>query len=238
MIDAGKYLNAKGINSYEAGKNDPNTIMFGGIELPPITQNFGGYVNVDDGGMPILINFRTNSRPFHVVSLRDILNGKVDAEKLRDRIVLIGNRNPSAGDFFYTSAVPTLELKGVIYGVDYHAHVISQILSTAIDGRPMFNSWGDMEEYIWIFIWGFLPIAVGRITQSVWKNILSVAVTGVCLLSCGYVMLCLWGIWIPVAPNLLILAVNGVGLSAFAFYQHDKFMRSQFFIYEVGRIGK
>ncbi len=222
-----KYLKAKGINSYEVGKNDPNTIMFAGIELPLITQNFGGYVNVNNGGMQILINFRNNSQPFHVVSLRDILNGKVDAEKLRDRIVLIGNRNQSVRDSFYTDGVPASELKGEIYGVDYHAHVISQILSTAIYGRPMLNSWGDMEEYIWIFICGFLPIAVGRITQSVWKNILSVAVTGVFLLSFGYVMLCLWGIWIPVAPILLILAVNGGGLSAFAFYQHDKFMRSQ-----------
>jgi hypothetical protein len=38
-------------------------------------------------------------------------------------------------------------------------------------------------------------------------------------------MLWVWGIWIPLAPSLLILAVNGVGLRAF--YQHDKFLRSQ-----------
>ncbi len=219
-----KYLNAQGIQ-LETGKNDPNTIMIRGIELPRITRHFGGYVRVDDGGLAILMNFRNNDQPFNVVTLRDVLNDKVDPKLLRDRIVLVGNRNISTGDMLYTSAVPNFKLSGQIYGIDYHAHVISQILSTVIDGRPMLHSWGDIAEYAWIFTWGFLPIVIGRLTQSIWKNLLSVGLAGLCLFSCGYMMLWVWGIWIPVAP--LILAVNGVGLSAFAFYQHDKFLRSQ-----------
>jgi CHASE2 domain-containing sensor protein len=221
-----KYFKNNGI-SIGTGKNDPNTIMFNRVELPRITKNFGGYVNVDDGGVSIMMNFRNNSQAFRTVSLQDVLNGKVDAKWLRDRIVLVGNRNMSTGDIFYTSALPNLKLSGQIYGIEYHAHVISQILSNVIDNRPMLHSWGDMEEYIWIFIWGFLPIVIGRITQSVWRNILSVSVAGFCLFSCGYVMLWVWGIWIPIAPSLLMLALNGVGLSAFAFYQHDRFLRSQ-----------
>ncbi|PHM07026.1 CHASE2 domain-containing protein [Nostoc sp. 'Peltigera malacea cyanobiont' DB3992] len=221
-----KYFQTKGIE-LKTGKNDPNTMRFRGIELPRITHNFGGYVNVDDGGLSILMNFRNTSKPFHVVSLRDILNGKVDAELLRDRIVLVGNRNTSTGDIFYTSALANLELNGQIYGIEYHAHAIGQILSSVIDSRPMLDSWRDIEEYAWIFVWGFLPIIIGRLTQSVWKNILSVGVAAFALFSCGYMMLWVWGIWIPVAPGLLILAVNGLGLSAFAFYQHDKFLRSQ-----------
>ncbi|MBE9107760.1 CHASE2 domain-containing protein, partial [Nostoc cf. edaphicum LEGE 07299] len=219
-----KYFQAKGIE-LETGKNDPNTMRFRGIELPRITRNFGGYVNVDDGGLSILMNFRNTSKPFHVVSLRDILNGKVDAELLRDRIVLVGNRNTSTGDIFYTSALRNLELNGQIYGIDYHAHAIGQILSNVIDNRPLLHSWGDIEEYAWIFVWGFLAIAIGRLTQSFWTNILSLSVAAFGLFSCGYVMLWMWGIWIPVAPGLLILAVNGLGWSAF--YQYDKFLRSQ-----------
>jgi CHASE2 domain-containing sensor protein len=221
-----KYLKSQGIE-LETGKNDPNTIMIRGIELPRITRNFGGYVGVDDGGLPILMNFRNTSQPFLVVSVRDILTDKIDAKLLRDRIVLVGNRNMSAGDIFYTSALPNLKLSGQIYGIDYHAHVVSQILSTVMDGRPMLHSWGDVVEYTWILIWGFLPIAIGRLTQSVWKNLLSVGVAGIALFTCGYVLLWVWGVWIPVAPGLLVLTVNGLGLSAFAFYQHDKFLRSQ-----------
>jgi CHASE2 domain-containing sensor protein len=226
-----RYLKAQNIE-LETGKNDQNTIMIEGIELPRITDNFGGYVGINNrgGGLSILMNFRNSYQPFTVVSLRDILNEKnenVYAKLLRDRIVLVGNRNLSVGDIFYTSALPTLELKGQIYGVDYHAHVISQILSTVIDGRPMLHSWEDMGEYTWIVIWGFLPIIIGRFTQSVWRNLFSVGLAGVCLFSYSYTMLWLWGIWIPVAPIFMILAVNGVGLSAFAFYRHDQFLRSQ-----------
>jgi CHASE2 domain-containing sensor protein len=222
-----KYLEAKKIYS-DKGINDPNTVMIQGIELPRITHNFGGYVGVDDGdgGMSILMNFRNSEQPFHVVSLRQVLEGKVDAQLLRDRIVLVGNRNTSAMDSFYTSALPGLKLSGHIYGIDYHAHAISQILSTVFDGRPMLHSWGDIAEYTWILFWGFLPIAIGRLTQSVGRNLLGVGVAGTCLLSSGYLLL-LCGVWIPVAPGLLVLAVNGLGLSAFAFYHHDKFLRSQ-----------
>ncbi len=219
-----QYFSKEGID-LENGIKNPNALMIRSKELPRITKNFGGYIDINDGGLSILINFRNSYKPFHVVSLRDVLNNKVDAELLRDRIILIGNRNMSAGDIFYTSALPPSGLSGQIYGVDYHAHAVSEILSYVIDSRPMLSSLGDVSEYIWIVLWGFVPIILGRLTQSVWTNLLSVAVVGISLLSFGYVMLWLWGIWIPIAPNLLIL--NGVSLSAFAFYQHDKFLRSQ-----------
>ncbi|MBD2203397.1 CHASE2 domain-containing protein [Calothrix sp. FACHB-1219] len=221
-----KYLDAKKIK-YQEGNHDPNTIMIRDVELPRIHQNFGSYVGVDDGGLYIVMNFRNNPQPFTVVSLRDVISGKVDGELLRDRIILVGNRNLSAGDIFYTSALPKVKLSGQIYGIDYHAHVISQILSTVIDRRPMLHTWDDAGEYTWIFIWGFLPLVIGRITQSAWKNLLSVGLAIFCLLSFGYLMLSVWGIWIPIVPNLLILVINGLGLSAFAFYQHDQFLRSQ-----------
>lgn len=222
-----RYFDAEGIE-LGAGIKDQNALMIGSKELPRITnQNFGGYVDIHNDGLYSLINFRNSKKPFRVVSLRDILNNNVNPKWLHDSIILVGNRNPSAGDIFYSSAVPRLKLTGQIYGIDYHAHAISEILSYVIDGRPMLSSWGDIQEYIWIIIWGLVPIVLGRITQSVWGNLLSVGVAVIVLIGCGYLMLWLWGIWIPVAPNFLILATNAVGLSAFAFYQHDKFLRSQ-----------
>ncbi|MEL6462075.1 MAG: CHASE2 domain-containing protein [Cyanobacteria bacterium J06621_15] len=221
-----RFFNVEGTD-LETGINDPNTIMIRGKELPQITSHFGGYVDVMDDGLSTLINFRNNSQPFQIISLRDVLSGKIEKKLLRDHIILVGNRNMSAGDIFYTSAIPTPKLRGQIYGVEYHAHVVSGILSYVIDNRPMLSSWGDVKEYLWIIFWGFVPITLGRLTQSVWSNLLSVSIAVICLFGYGYVMLWLWGIWIPVAPNFLILAVSGVGLSAFAFYQHDKFLRSQ-----------
>ncbi|MBV6627718.1 MAG: CHASE2 domain-containing protein [Rivularia sp. (in: Bacteria)] len=221
----GKYFEAEGIE-LEAGINDENTIMIRGRELPRINSNkFGGYVNVDDGGLSILMNFRNSAQPFRVVSLRHILNGKVDSKLFRDRIVIVGNRNNSAGDFFYTSAVPILEFKNQIYGVDYHAHAVSGILSYVIDSRPMLDSWEDRWEYLWIIIWGLIAFALGRITTTVRGNLLGIGISGVALIGFGYAMLRFWGIWIPVAPNLLI--VVGVSWISILFYQQDKFLRGQ-----------
>lgn len=220
-----QYFSAEGTD-LETGINDPTAIMIRGKELPRInSNNFGGYVNVDDGGLSILMNFRNSDKPFRVVSLCDILNGKVNSKWFRNRIVIVGNRNNSAGDFFNTSALPTSELEGQIYGVDYHAHAVSEIISYVIDNRPMLNSWADIWEIIWIIMWGFVPIALVRMTQSVWINLLCIAVAGIVLVGCGYAMLWLWGIWIPVAPNLLI--ITGVGLISLLFYQQDKFLRGQ-----------
>ncbi len=81
-----RYLRAEGIR-LETGINDPDTIMIRGKELPQISSDFGGYVDVNDGGLSILINFRNNPQPFRVISLGDVLSGKIGAELLRDRIV-------------------------------------------------------------------------------------------------------------------------------------------------------
>ena len=177
-----QYFYAEGIE-LGAGIKDPNALMIASKELPRINnQNFGGYVNVKVDGLYTLINFRNSKKPFRVVSMRDVINNNVNPKWFRNSIILIGNRNPSAGDIFYSSAVPTLKLTGQIYGIDYHAHAISDILSYAIDGRPMLSSWGDIQEYIWIIIWGLVPIFLGRITQSVWENLLSVGEAGVVLI--------------------------------------------------------
>ncbi|WP_026100474.1 CHASE2 domain-containing protein [Fortiea contorta] len=221
-----QYLQAKKIE-LETGTNDGNTIMIRGREFPRINSTFGAYTGINDKGLSILINFRNTAQAFRVVKMRDVMNNNVDPKLLRDRIILLGNRIMSASDIFYTSALPNLKLSGQIYGIDYHAHVVSQILSHVEDNRPMLHSWSNIAEDIWIFVWGFLPIVIGRLTQSVWQNLLGVGVAGVCLFGCGYLLLWVWGVWIPVAPSLLVLAANGVGLSAFAFYQHDKFLRSQ-----------
>jgi hypothetical protein len=74
--------------------------------------------------------------------------------------------------------------------------------------------------------WGIAAIYIGHLTQSVWKNLRAIALLSLGVVAIGYLGI-LGGWWLPVAPVLLILAINGVGLSAFAFYQHDRALRLQ-----------
>ena len=206
---------------------DSENIQFGTIKIPIFDSNTGGYVDTDHGGIQTLVNFYNGENRFKFVSLHDIKNQKIPENLLRDKVVIIGMAAATSLDFFSTSAISGLKLKGQIYGVEYHAHVTSQIIDAVINKRPLLTSWSDNWEYFWIIIWGFVPIVIGRLTQSVWQNLFAVGVSSIFLIAGGYLFLMWWGWWIPVAPGLLILVINGVGLSAFAFYQHDKALKSQ-----------
>ncbi|MGK7948033.1 MAG: CHASE2 domain-containing protein [Xenococcaceae cyanobacterium] len=230
------YLSAENITLSES-LGDGDAIRFSSIKLPIFASNTGGYVDTNDGGIQTfdggiqtLINFRNGEERFLFVSLHDIKNNKIRGNVLRDKIVIIGMTAARNSDFFNTSAISGLKLKGTLYGVEYHAHATSQIINAVLNGRSLLTSWSDIWEYLWIITWGFIPIIIGRLTQSVWKNLLAVSASGICLIGVGYLSLLWWGLWIPVAPVLLFLVINGVGLSAFAFYRHDQALKSQ--IYE------
>ncbi len=223
------YLSARNI-SIENGIRNPDAVRFGSTEIPVFESNTGGYIKTDDGGIQMLMNFRNGKQRFRILSLHDIKNNKVNRNWLQDKIILIGITATSIQDFFSTSAIYGLELNGKIYGVEYHAQATSQIIDAVINERPLLKTWSDKWEYIWIIIWSFIPIIIGRLTQSVWKNLFAVSASSICLISVGYFSLMWWGWWIPVAPGLIILGINAVGLSAFAFYQYDQALKAK--IYE------
>ena len=219
-------MSAEDIN-LEEDISDSDTIRFDSTELPIFDSNTGGYVGTNDGGIQTLMNFRNGKERFIIFSLHDIKNNKIKGNLLRDKIVIVGTTADSSEEFFNTSAISGLKLSGKISGVEYHAHATSQIINAAMNGRPLLKSCSEKWEYLWIMIWGLIPIFIGRLMQSIWKNLLAVAASSICLIGVGYLSLMWWGWWIPVAPGLLILVINGVGLSSFTFYRHDQALKSQ-----------
>ncbi len=223
------YLKAEGIE-LNNGIRDRQAMRFGATELPRF-PNSGGYVRVDDFGVQLLLNYRNGRQSFRTLSLRDINdietgrgNPKVLRDTLSGRIVLIGVTAPSIKDFINTSAIALLQPPGKIYGVEFHAHVVSQIISAVLDGRPFLKTWLQGGEYLWIVGWGVLAIYLSRLNQSPLKNFVYVAAISLGLVGISYAFI-LWGWWIPVVPALLVVVINGAILSAF--YQYDRFLRSQ-----------
>lgn len=224
------YLKAEGIK-LDNGIRDREAMRFGSTELPRFFSNSGGYVGADDFGVQVLLNYRNGRERFRTLSLKDINDieaGNGNPNVLRDifggRVVLIGVTAPSIKDFINTSAIANLQPSGKIYGVEFHAHVTSQIVSAVLDGRPVLKTWSQGWEYLWIVGWGVLAIYLGRLTQSPLKNLVYVAVVSLGLVGIGYAFI-VGGWWIPVAPALLILVINGAILSAF--YQYDRLLRTQ-----------
>lgn len=224
------YLKAKGIE-LDNGIRDREAMRFGTTELPRFLPNSGGYVGADDFGVQLLLNYRNGRQRFRTLSLREINaleaapgNSQVLRDALNGRIVLIGVTAPSIKDFINTSAIASLQPPGKIYGVEFHAHVVSEIVSAVQGGRPVLKTWSQGWEYLWIVGWGILAIYLGQLTQSPVKNLVFVAAASLCLVGIGYVSI-VWGWWIPIATSLLALAINGAVLSAF--YQYNRFMKSQ-----------
>ncbi|MCP6761248.1 MAG: CHASE2 domain-containing protein [Fischerella sp. CENA71] len=219
------YLAKEGY-SLENGIRDPEAMRFGNIELPRFLPNSGGYVRTDAGGVQILLNFRSGSKRFRILSLNDIKNGRYQPQWIRDRIAIIGVTAPSVKDFITTSAVTSIQpAEGRIYGVELQAHTSSAIISAVLNSRPLLNTWTDYWEYAWIISWGILGIAFARLTKSPWRNLVAVVIASIILTIVSYLLLLLWGLWVPLIPAILVFNLNGFTMTAL--YQYDQALRSR-----------
>ncbi|MBE7384843.1 MAG: CHASE2 domain-containing protein [Leptolyngbya sp. SIO1E4] len=208
----------------ENGVQNPANMRFGDTELFQFQPSSGGYVGTQSAGVQVLINPRSGKSPFEIVSMTDVLEGRVDTDSIRDRIVLIGITSLSAKDLVNSAAVNT-DNPGLFYGVEMQAHIISQVLSAALNQRPMLGVWGDTWEHLWIAFWGTVGILLVRYISRPAGYMLWVGLGGLTLAGASLALLWLGGWWIPVVPTLLVFAVNGGVLPGF--YLYDQTLRSR-----------
>lgn len=229
------YLRQEGVPlRYDGKPGEP--IRFGQVRLPRFEANTGGYVRAEAGGTQTLINFRNHPQPFPVVSMLEVLRGEVPEAVMRDRIVLIGiTDSNSSNDTYFTSATQGTLLANalgtgnsahyqLLYGIEHHAHVVSQMISAVLDGRSLLRSWPEGLDYLWLLLWGVGGMSLGLLLQSPWKTLVGIGLgSGVLGVICyGYLIL---GWWLPVVPALLSLW--GAGLTTFFFDQRSKTLLEQ-----------
>ena len=220
---AERYLDKEGF-PLENGIRDPVAMRFGTTELSRLTPNAGGYVRADMGGHQVLVNFRSGASPFRRVSWRQLQAGEVEPDWLRDRIVLIGMTAPSTKDFVNSAAISSTN-PGLVYGVEFQAHAISQIINAVLENRPLLRVWPEGWEYLWIALWGGLGIVFGRVVRKPLQQVTLVTGGSLVLLASGYGALLWFGWWIPVVPTLVVFVTNGVVFPLF--YWYDQGLRSR-----------
>jgi adenylate cyclase len=202
------YLERQGISPTADAKN---FMKLGKTVFVPFEENDGGYVRADAGGYQILLNFKGNA-PFDRVSMTEVLLDQVPPSLVRDRIVLIGSVAPSLKDLFYTPySNDLLPSPKQSPGVEIQAHLTSLILSAAIEGRPLLQTWSESVEVLWIFFWSSAGTAVtwavrfqGYRNYSLLRTGMSLVIVAIALMSISYLLfLSHW--WIPVVPPLIAL---------------------------------
>jgi diguanylate cyclase (GGDEF)-like protein len=207
------YLQDKGINLESVGDNG-SEYKLGDALFSPLTANTGGYVGNDVGGYQIMLNYRSNPDNFETISFTDVVANRISPELIRDRLVLIGANADSLKDFF---ATPFSYDRANTYtsspGVFIHANVTSQIISAALDGRPLLNSWDESREWLWILGWAVAGTILARKILKIKpsKKQLAIAfglylVAASSAIGIGYLIF-LVGWWVPVVtPSIALTA--------------------------------
>ena len=209
---------------------DTQRLRLGKATLRRLQKHDGGYANADAGGSQILINFPAGDTWFETVSMTAVLEGQVSAEQIENRIVLIGATAMSLNDFFYTPMSRTGEMPGVFV----HAHIVSQLLGAALDGRTVLNGIPRWGKGLWLvfsiqgaglLFYPFLQQGKAYRRQNCITVIWLVPSVGGAIVALAYGLFNL-GLWVPiVAPvlsasllaGLLVLQQNQKlqGLAAF-----------------------
>ncbi|MBE9032609.1 adenylate/guanylate cyclase domain-containing protein [filamentous cyanobacterium LEGE 11480] len=195
---------------------DAPFLQLQGRTFAPFESHDGPYVGADAGGTQMLLNYRGGHGHFDRVSLSAVLAGQVPATKIADRVVLIGATAVSLNDNFLTpysqgSVDQPLEMSGV----EFHANVVSHVLSKVLDGRPGIWGWSERQEMLWIIAWGLLGTGLTWhwrfVRQQRWPFLLLLlAIVGGGLPIAHYWAL-VQGYWVPLLPPLLTY-FGGVGV--------------------------
>lgn len=215
------YLEAEGI-TVEPDAENPDVWRLGKAVFHPLEPNEGGYVRTDAGGYQFLINYRGGDRTFETVSMTDVMTGKIPPDWGRDRIILIGKVGESFKDLFFIPYSSGLfELPEPVAGVEIHANLVSQIISAALENRPLIKTWSDPLENLWIVFWAGIGALLiwqlryadeGKLGSP--KRWGSLIIAGATLIGTTYVAF-LGGWWLPIVPPLLAMSGAAIAITAY-----------------------
>ncbi|MBE8966954.1 CHASE2 domain-containing protein [Nostocales cyanobacterium LEGE 12452] len=234
------YLKSKGITPTKA-KSNPEYLQLGKAVFTRFEANDGAYVGADDRGYQILSNFpkpkcQSSSGEFcsfRQVSMRDVLADKVKANLIKDRIILIGSTAPSLPDFVfipYSSSV--IGTAKPVPGIQLQAYFISELISAAVDGRPLLKVWPDLVEYLWVFVWSYLgAVTIWRIRNAT-SSLFCILVSCFILTVSAYFAF-LYGWWIPLIPSLVCFGTSAIWMTSHIAHMQEEWKRSKEFLHHV-----
>ncbi|HEY9851703.1 MAG TPA: adenylate/guanylate cyclase domain-containing protein [Leptolyngbyaceae cyanobacterium] len=218
-----KYLQNEGIIPKSAVSN-PDFLQLKNQVFPRFQSNDGGYVRTANGGYQVLVNFRGAQNTFTIVPLTDLLENRISPDLMKDRIVLIGSIAASLQDYYstpYDSGLNSSPQR--TSGVEIHANMTSQIISAALEERPLIKGWSEPVEWLWIFTWSVIGVALGWLGRSLptkyrfyseYWALITIVISGVSLIGSSYLAF-LAGWWIPVVPSLLALLGSAFAITSY-----------------------
>jgi CHASE2 domain-containing sensor protein len=176
------------------------------VTFKRLATRTGGYQDLKALVSQVLLNYRANPKPAFKVTLQEVLEGKINSDLVKDKIVLIGHTSEVSRD---ESDTPY----GKMSGVWIHAHMVSQILSAVIDKRPLLWVLPQLQGIQWgdaVFVW--LAAVTGGLLAWRGRSLLVLAIASggmIFVLYQGSLVILTFGGWMPLVPAVLALVATG-----------------------------
>lgn len=198
-------------------KVTPDALYLGDTVFPPLCSYAGGYHNVDDAGYQVLISYSSSKPVARQISLSDVLEGNFDPSWVKNKVVLIGTTAPSLKDLFFTPYSAGDSVNPGVPGVMIHAHMVSQLLSTTLDNKPLFWFWPEWVEALWIWIWALVG---GWLTWRLRHPLyLGIAGSGSLIALCTICLIIFTQAgWIPLLPPAMALLITSVSVIIYKYW--------------------
>ena len=205
-----------GSNSFKPGARG---LTIADTLFPTLAPTAGSYQTEDMAGYQVMLQYRTSHSAIQYVSLRDVLNNRVNARRFKDKVVLVGTIAPSVKDTVYTPLNTQHSATPITPGVFVHAHATSQILSVVRGDYGLIWGWTQGQETLWIAVWCLMG---GALAWHLQRVILLMLTSAISLLSLGVIgwSLFAYGGWIPILPPMLGFFLSVVSTIAYqVFYR-------------------
>jgi CHASE2 domain-containing sensor protein len=194
-----------------------NILQSGRKSISLLTQGTGAYQkNLGDTGYQIMLNYRSNTssidrRVFKTVSLQDIFRFSQQQDPqlqnlIDDKIILIGTTDQTRAQFKDESKTPYGEIRGIFL----QAQMTSQLVSAALENRPLIWAFSYWRELLIIFsasIVGGLLVAIAR------RPLVSLITGGIIIVVLYFgsvASLSMIGYWFPLLPSGLGFLFTGI----------------------------
>ena len=193
--------------------------QLGDTVFPHLSYRFGAYQNLDGLSAQIMLNYRA-AQPGQAVSLKSVLTGKITPDMVRDRLVLVGYSAPVSRDNVRTPY-------GDMPGVWVHSHMVSQLLSSVLDQRPLIQQLPQWKKLPWAAVLWIVGWSITGSTIAGWiyqqkltrMGTFFAIIVAIVALVWGFKQLSvgalIQGVWLPVLPAILsvFLAMCGVAIT-------------------------
>lgn len=187
----------------------------GKAQFQPIEAHTGGYQGIDAWGHQILLNYRSYRSPKESVAqvtLNQVLSGQVDANAVKNRIVLIGTTAESFQDYSLTPYRTHQRTIQKIPGVILQAQMVSQLISAATEGRPLLWTWALWQEVVWVMGWSLLGGGLAWVFRRMLYWVLGLGIALISLAGICFIVLTQWGGWIPLIPAGLAAMISSTAV--------------------------